>query len=113
LEIPNPTARGSVTAVFTFRDHDSISGGSVSLAPVTPVTEMRYRNPDPARSKARIRSIPLVGAARGIHASPSERIPETAPRASSYGRSTMRKPSAPAARASRQSRSCPYRKNGL
>ena len=45
-EIPNPTAIGSDVKLRARRRRAGKSSGSASFAPVTPVREIRYRNPD-------------------------------------------------------------------
>src|SRR3989304_6300112 len=113
VEMPNPTAMGREVCSFTALAHAEIPGGSAFRAPVMPVKDIRYRNPEPNATARRIRSGPLVGETRGTQSRPARRISGSISGYPAGGRSTTRPPSAPAARASRQNRLAPYRKNGL
>src|SRR5579871_3562513 len=63
-EIPKPTAIGRFVCDRTRRISAGRSSGMESFAPVTPVREMRYRNPEVASEILSMRSSVEVGAAR-------------------------------------------------
>src|SRR3990170_5338829 len=102
VETPNPIATGSRECFLTSPAQAAIPGGKDFRTPVTPVTEIIYRNPDPNRDARRTRSGPLVGATSGIQSSPALFASGAISPDSSTGRSTTRTPSAPARTASLQ-----------
>mmetsp|Transcript_68006 Transcript_68006/g.102570 ORF Transcript_68006/g.102570 Transcript_68006/m.102570 type:complete len:227 (+) Transcript_68006:1143-1823(+) len=113
VEIPKPTASGKSVFVRTRLMKSSRSGGSESLAPVTPVTETQYKNVEAISVKEAMRLSLLVGATKGTLESPylMQALFNTIP--SSGGKSTTMNPSAPASLACLQSSSSPYCKKGL
>src|SRR5713226_5809372 len=63
-EMPKPTAMGSCVTARARRMSAGRSSGSASLAPVTPVREMRYRKPEETAAILARRSSVEVGAPR-------------------------------------------------
>src|SRR5882672_11058658 len=65
-EMPKPTAMGRCVTLRARRKREGRSSGRASLAPVTPVREMRYRKPDEQAAIFARRSSVDVGAPRKI-----------------------------------------------
>ncbi len=69
-EMPNPTAIGNAVNFRARRTSAGNSAGSASRVPVTPVREIRYRNPVDAAAICASRASVDVGAARKIVSRP-------------------------------------------
>src|SRR5580700_9852524 len=112
-EIPNPTAIGKRVRCRTRRTNAGKSSGRASRVPVTPVREIKYRNPEDAAAIFANRASVEVGAARKIVSRLcARRIARYSP-ASSGVRSVTNTPSAPAFAASAANFSNPICKIGL
>src|SRR5713226_6492041 len=112
-EIPNPTAMGSGVTARARRTNCGRSSGRVSLAPVTPVLEMRYKKPLEDSAICFRRASVEVGAARKMVSRPRWRSAWRYSPASSGARSVTSVPSAPAAAAASAKRSSPICSTGL
>src|SRR6266853_2557927 len=112
-EMPNPMAMGRSVTRRTRRASAGNSSASCSFAPVTPVREIKYRNPlDDFAISARRSSVD-VGAARKIVSRPREYIATRYSSPSSGVRSVISTPSAPAAFAASPNFSSPICRTGL
>src|SRR3989454_451571 len=112
-DIPKPTAIGSEVTARARRTSAGKSSGNVSLAPVTPVREMRYRNPVEDSAMRFRRASVEVGAPRNIVSRPRAATVCGYPPASSGVRSVMTTPSPPAVAAVSANRSMPICRTGL
>src|SRR5687767_7237665 len=75
--IPHPTQTGRSVHLLILETSSLTSGGASEPAPVTPVRETAYSNPEDREQTASNRASVLVGAARNIVSKPADRLAPT------------------------------------